>query len=279
MLKPIVAFSFFLITYHLQAQDDLPSSVWMSNHVKIDGNPAEWHKPLHFYDDNTKLFYAFANDDSNLYLCFQTSDEINQQKIMRAGMEVSLTSKAGDKHKIMISFPLAQQYTPINQGEAQDSIEKKSQKKNMKNNFLAQNTMMEVKGFTTRNGIIAINDSSGINTAINWDDKNQLTYEAAIPLKEFLGADFTVTNLSNSITMEVTINAVKKQHSGEHGGGGNSFGGHSRGGGMGGGHGHHHDGDTQGEPTASSSSFNEREALFQKTELKQKFILGEAVKN
>ena len=79
--------------------------------------------------------------------------------------------------------------------------------------------------------------------------------------------------------MEVVINAVKKQHSGEHGGGGNSFGGHSRGGGMGGGHGHHHDGDTQGEPTASSSSFNEREALFQKTELKQKFILGEAVKN
>ena len=38
MLKPVVAFSFFLITYHLQAQDDLPSSVWISNHDKYRKN-------------------------------------------------------------------------------------------------------------------------------------------------------------------------------------------------------------------------------------------------
>jgi len=279
MLKIIITAGYFFIVTALWAQDDAPVSQWINSPVKIDGNPAEWHKPLRFYDSNTKLFYAFANDGKNLYICFQAPDEMNQQKIMHAGMKISLISRTSDKHKVSVSFPLAQQYVPVKQPAGEDSTEKKFQKKNMKNNFLVQNTVMEVKGFTDRNGIIATNDSSGINTAINWDEGNILTYEISVPFAEFYGTGYTSTDLTKYITMDVEINAVSRANHADNAGNANSFGGRGRGGRMGGGQGHHRNNNTEAGQIDGSQPFSSRTAMFEKAELKQKFILASAVKN
>ena len=154
------------------AQDDIVKSSWVSSPVKIDGNPQEWKLPLKYYDAGTKLFFAFANDDKNLYLCFQAPDEMNQVKIMRAGMEIYLSTKG--KHKVSVTFPLADQVAATaSQNDNNDQAN--YDRKGRRTSFILQNTMMEVKGFETRNGLIPINDSSGINAAINWDDKDKLT--------------------------------------------------------------------------------------------------------
>jgi hypothetical protein len=269
----------FFISSLLWAQDVLPVAVWAVAPIKADGNPAEWNLPLRFYDNSTKLFFAFANNSKNLYLCFQTSDEINQQKILRAGMKVILISKTGDKRKVSINFPLAQQRLPLMEETAADSTEKHLERKNFKNNFLVQHRVMEVKGFATKNGAIEINDSSGINAAINWTDANLLTYEIVIPFAEFYGKEFDSDDLSKYITMEVEINAVQRQ---EHLGGGNrEGGGRMGGGGMGrgsvmgrrGGMGRQRS-SFGGDEAASGNGLGNRAAMYEKSELKQKFILS-----
>jgi hypothetical protein len=280
MQKAIITLTSLFICSLLWAQDDTPVSVWATTPVKADGKPEEWHLPLRFYDNNTKLLYAIANDSKNLYLCFQTSDEINQQKIMRAGMKVTLISKAGDKRKVSINFPLAQPHMLVKPEAGADSTEKHTERKDLKNNFLVQNTLMEVKGFATKNGAIEINDSSGINVAINWDDANQLTYEIVIPFAEFYGKQFSIEDLSKYITMEVEVNAVPKQeHSGGGGRGGEGRmggGGMGRGGGMGGrggGMGRQRS-NMGGDEAGGGNSFGSRAAMFEKSELKQKFTLS-----
>ena len=196
MIRNIPAIILIFFSTLSFAQDDIAKSSWISSPVKIDGKPQEWKLPLRYYDAGTKLFFAFANDDKNLYLCFQAPDEMNQVKIMRAGMEVYLSVKG--KHKVSVTFPLLR--TTCN-SPSQDDIsgQQNSDRKNRRTSFILQNTMMEVKGFETKNGLIPINDSSGINAAINWDENDKLTYEIAIPLKEWFGINYTLADISKDI--------------------------------------------------------------------------------
>ncbi|MGH2646563.1 MAG: hypothetical protein ACRDE8_03305 [Ginsengibacter sp.] len=274
-------FTIVLIFYcgHLFAQDDIPTSSWVSTPVKVDGNAQEWKLPLRLYDDATKLFFGFANDDKNLYLCFQTSDEINEMKILRAGMKIYLSTKGKDKHKVSINFPMQQKAeptTPSNEDTVQQAFERRSRR----SASFTKDTMMEVKGFTTRNGIIPINDNSGINAAINRDDANKLTYEISIPLKELFGADYSTEDLSKDIFLDAEVNAMSKSghtgnggggYSGRGGGGGRMGGGAGRLGGGGGGMHHNREGN---EGANSEQTGTDRSAMFEKAELKQKFILA-----
>lgn len=271
MSKILTAICFFLFVQTINAQDDIPGAVWIKEKVVIDGMATEWKKPLRFYDANTKLFYAFENDDKNFYLCFQTNDEINQQKILRGGVKVSLQAKTGDKRNVSIRFPLASREPQGKQHYGQDSTENKLRRENRKLDFLAQNTMMETKGFAERNGVIPINDTSGINAAINWDEAGDMIYEIAIPLKEVYGNGYTAADLSKYVLMEVEVNGVKR---GEHaeGGGGAGFGGRGRGGHMGGGGGRYRGTGTHEESNNGEGSFGNRMAMFEKTTLKQKFV-------
>ncbi len=214
MKKNSVAFVLMFVSVFSLAQDGTPKSTWVSSPVTIDGKANEWKLPLRFYDSGTKLFFAFANDDKNLYLCFQSPNKMFQTKIMGAGMEVSVSAKG--KHKVSVIFPLARQsastLTPADNNEQQ-----MTDYKNSNTAFILQNTSMEAKGFANRNGIIPINDTSGINAAINWDENNKLTYEIAIPYKEWFGADYSVNDMAKDISLEVTINALKQPRPGKNG--------------------------------------------------------------
>lgn len=272
MIKIIITAGSLFIANVLLAQDDMPQSTWMASPVKIDGIGNEWPKTLRFYDNSTKLFFAFANDDKNLYICFQSPDEMNQVKIMRAGMKINLAVKTSAKHNVSIIFPIARSTDNVQKPLAENGGDQQTRQKDRKNNFLVENTLMEVKGFATRTGTISINDSSGINAAINWDENNKMIYEIAIPLKEFYGAGFTLADMSKPVSLDVEVNAVSNNHS--YSGGGGGFG--SRGGGrMGGGGGHRRGNAAGGEERADETSRQEsRAAMFEKGELKEKFILA-----
>jgi hypothetical protein len=263
MIKNSLAFIFILASLFSFAQDGTPKATWMSSPVTIDGKPQEWKMPLRFYDDGTKLFFAFANDDKNLYLCFQAPDDMFQMKIMRAGMEVTLSVKGN--HKVSVTFPLPQQTLP----EASSSEQETTENKNRKTSFILQHTLMNVNGFATRNGMIPINDSSGINAAINWDESNKLTYEIAIPFKEWFGPGYKIADLSKDISLDITINAVKQKRnnpgeSGMHGGGGRM--------GNGGMH-HQRNADSEGEGKVLPGEY--KYSLYEKRKLKQKFVLAQ----
>ena len=241
---------------------------WVTSPVTIDGKAQEWKLPLRLYDNGTKLFFAFANDDKNLYVCFQAPDDMFQTKIMRAGMEVSLSAKG--KHKVSITFPLTQQSASTPQGD--NNEEQTTDRKNKRTSFILQNTMMNVKGFATRNGIIPINDTSGINAAMNWDDNNKLTYEIAIPFKQWLGEGYSIADIQKDISLDVEINALKQSH--RNNGGGES-GMTGKGGRMGGGGGMHHQRSENSDEENSVMPGQYKYSLYEKSKMKQKFILAQ----
>lgn len=274
MKKYLFAVSFVFITAFAFAQND-PASAWAKTNITIDGNAQEWNPPLKHYDSNSRLFFDFKNDSNNLYLCFQSTDEMNHIKITRAGMKIILESKINGKHKGTISFPLT-----LKQDSAAASSEREMRTdpafsfQKMHTAFLSGDTLMEVKGFTNKNGLIPSYDTSGIHAAINWDQKNTLTYEIAIPLKELLGNNYDIKDVSKNISLNVIINAMKRparseSSNGENeasgGGGGmsegrNGMGGMGRGGGRTGGQ--------------RYNQFQTGGPMYEKSELKQKFALA-----
>jgi len=270
VIKINLAIALLLVSKISFAQEGTPKSTWISSPVIIDGKASEWKLPLRFYDDGTKLFFAFANDDKNLYLCFQAPDNMFQMKIIRAGMEVSVSAKG--KHKVSITFPITQ--TSVTEPTKEDNNEmQNADKQNRRTNFILQNTMMDVKGFATRNGIIPINDTSGIYAAINWDENNKLTYEIAIPFKEWFGADYNIADIVKDISMDVTINALKQTRRNSDGGENGMPGGRGRMGGGGGGMHRQRNTDSDAESQVMPGEY--KYSLYEKSKLKQKFILAQ----
>ena len=122
---------------------------------------------------------------------------------------------------------------------------------------------MDVDGFATRNGMIPINDTSGINAAINWDESNKLTYEIAIPFKEWFGADYNIADLPKDVSLDITINALKQPHNNNSNSEKEtSAGGRHR----------DHNANSEGENHVLPGEYKYN--LYEKRRLKQKFILA-----
>jgi hypothetical protein len=259
------------------AQDN-SSAQWAKNNITVDGNAADWNAPLKHYDNDTRLFFDFKNDSNNLYLCFQTKDEMTEAKIMRAGMKIMISDKINGKHKSTINFPLGfKRQTRPTQTEDGIKPDPLSSHSVRHLNFLSQDTIMEVKGFADKNGLISANDVTGIHAAINWDSTNILTYEVAIPLNKLFGAGYNIKDFSKDISLNVVINAMaagsQNQSAGAFSGRGGHGGGRMGGGRMGGSGAIGHEGNrAEGEENGSYGS--ERAAMSQKSELKQKFALA-----
>ena len=205
MKKPLVFFLFISASAISFAQE-APVSSFAKNKIIINGNADDWNHPLKHYDNTTRLFFDFENDENNLYLSFQARDELNEEKILRAGMKIILSSKINGKHKSVINYPLP---APKNsENNDQITVDPMATGPDKHATFLAKDSLMEVKGFATQSGTISSKDTTGIHAAINWDSSKTLTCEIAIPLKEMFGENYDAKELSKDIFLEVVINAV-----------------------------------------------------------------------
>src|SRR6185312_8025996 len=142
-------FSFLVILVFIAtiafAQDN-STAQWAKNNITVDGNAADWNHSLKHYDNDTRLFFDFKNDTNNLYLCFQTKDEMTEAKIMRAGMKIIIINKINGKHKSSIDFPLGFKHAS-KQAQTDDTVKPDplSTQTNKHQHFLSRDTMMEVK--------------------------------------------------------------------------------------------------------------------------------------
>jgi hypothetical protein len=272
---------------------DVSTANWMAQPVTVDGIPAEWPKPLNFYDSDTRLLFAISNDSTHVYLCFESKDEQTQRKIMRAGMKVELDIRGKGKRSATISFPLppkeredvegntdnATATSTTNSRQPLDEANRKEEQALMRQRFLTDNITMDVKGFAFTNGILPIKGKN-ITVAMNWDSTGSLFYEIAVPITELFSNGYNAQELAKEITLNVEINALPQPPGrntermtaaapaggggGGFGGGGGGFGGRGmRGGGFGGGGG-------------GFRGNNDRSGLYKTTTFKQKFVLGNA---
>ncbi|MDE3183415.1 MAG: hypothetical protein KGM16_08355 [Bacteroidota bacterium] len=257
MNKFISAMFFLFLPAFIFAQYN-PKCEWTKEAITVDGNVVDWNPPLRNYDSESQLFFDFKNDDEKLYLCFQTKGESNQEKIMKSGMKIILSSKINGKHKSIIDFPLRS--SKVLAAKEELKLDPLMAEKNSHHSFIAKDTLMELKGFANTNGIVSSRQLSGARVAINWDSANTLNYEVAIPLKELFGNDFDATDLSKEISLTVVINALPAPRSKEEMDEFNSSERMKNGG--------------QTDAVSEQQKMAARYAIFQKTELKQKFFLA-----
>ena len=205
MLRISSLIFFTLVTAYSFSQTTTQSKR-VTKPVFVDGKTQEWITPFGLYESKTQLMFSITNNDSTLYLCFQCPDPVNQDKIMQAGMQVSITGKGKNKLNASIEFPLKK--TGKNGKAEQPVIENQLDLAGIKASFILNNYEMLTDGFTIQNGIFPIREKKGILIAMDWDSINTLNYEIAIPFRELFGASFTVADLTRELTLKVEIFAV-----------------------------------------------------------------------
>ena len=204
IVQRLIFLYILLINFNCGFSQSLVSTArWPTEKVRVDGIANEWANPLNFYDIKTHLMFGIANDSTRLYLCFQNPDEGAQSKLFRCGLKVSIAVKKL-KRKATLTYPLP------HSGEEDAGPNHAADMELLKNNFRLQSIMMVAEGFALHNGMLPVNDSSVIKTAINWNENNNMIYELAIPFTEIYGSNYSATDLANELTLQVEINAMEK---------------------------------------------------------------------
>jgi hypothetical protein len=200
--------------------------------VKVDGKLTEWGDSLAMYDSKTKLNYTIANDDTMLYVAAFVTDRQLKRKIMAGGITISVNGQ-GKKNKAgSITYPIPDKtafVAPRNHDDNTDDAPRPS---------LIEATSIRISGFKeVESDVITTSNTYGFNAALGFDDKHNLVYETAIPLK-LLHIKKGKNNLS-LLAVNIAINGMEKPKDGggdsEQGGGGRRGGGGMEGGGIGGG--------------------------------------------
>jgi len=192
------------------AQGNMLQAKRVYDAILIDGNTNDWPQPFSLFDNKTRLIYAIANDEENLYLCLKCPDEWNQVKIMEAGMIVTISDKGKPKLNAAIHFPMGKRKDkqPV---KAINPVQQ-PQIGLLRNNFILQNKQMNMEGFVSVNGVLPI-DSGSIRVSVRSDSLNTLIYEAKIPLKELM-----IDNYSRELLLQVVIHGIEQSQTfGENG--------------------------------------------------------------
>lgn len=235
--------------FKAQAQDI--HSQWTNTPVNIDGIPSEWPEPFRYYDGDTKLQFAVANDTANLYLCLKVTDEPTQMRIFRGGLNIWIDPKGKKKETTGVTFPMSASMSSsdmprsMQQSEAGAPIPGQTYQKHdfntVKAKIIAHQQTVKLTGFFgVPDQIAPLQNHYGINVAFGWDSLNILTIEYRIPIAlvqfHHLMPGDTLHKFGLGF-IEPPVEGGEGHHGGgEEGGGGNGGGGGygGRGGGMGG---------------------------------------------
>jgi len=161
--------------------------------IKVDGKATEWNNQFQAYNKATEIFYTISNDDDKLYLAVQATDLDIINKIICAGITLTIngTGKMKDQGGIAITYPIIE----IQNRQSGPSADLDNQFKLQADSFiLALNAEFGSKAKDIRvegvkeipNHLISIYNPEGIKAAAYFDDKTNFTYELAVPLK-YLG--------------------------------------------------------------------------------------------
>lgn len=167
----------------------------------IDGKIKDWGDTSMSYDVSTKCIYSIANDGSNLYIFVKSTDQMQQIKMIQGGIEIWIDTKMKRNKTTGIKFPLGggTMEMPANRNSQPDP-------KQMRQQLKLKMLNMELTGFRSEyNGKHSIYSTTHIKPVIDWDDKDNLIYELAIP---FSSLDTSLTTNLNNISIGFVIKAL-----------------------------------------------------------------------
>ncbi|MBW4888932.1 hypothetical protein KXQ82_04370 [Mucilaginibacter sp. HMF5004] len=165
-----------------RGQEKLTQNIIAPAVVKIDGKFTEWPEKQLSADRTGKINYIIANDDKNLYVVIKTADQSTTMRIMSAGITLAVNPKGKKKETYAVTFPIISQKDMAGQERVSPGVEGPDINA-MQRSMRSKMVIIGVKGFPLINfDQISIYNSYGIKTAIDFDEQNNLCYEAAIPL-------------------------------------------------------------------------------------------------
>lgn len=208
--------------------------------INIDGDLKDWGDSLRYYNEEKKINYTLANDNTTLYAAIRISDRVEQMQTLHAGITFSIDTHGKKKETFALTFPLAPAGTviPFAQRKDGDGEVTKEDRDELLRERITQLRNIKVEGFKDIEGdMITTSNTYGIKAAINYDADGSLVYEMAIPLSFFHTGDIT----KNEWAFNFKINGIQRpktdgaSEGGERMSGGGGRGGRGGGGGMGGG--------------------------------------------
>jgi len=219
--------AFILLALNTFAQKDTKQYMQKAPiDVNVDGKLTEWGDSLALYDIKTKLNYTVANNDTDLYVIAYVTDPKLRRKIMAAGITISVNPE-GKKHKTYsLTYPVPDGSAIFKPHTGDDDGE------DIKKPSLLQSTSIKVAGFKdVESDVITTANTYGFKAAIKLDDKHNMVYETAIPIK--------MLNIkpgkNDELEINIQVNAIERPTKSEGAeGGGMGGGGGGRGGGGGG---------------------------------------------
>jgi hypothetical protein len=184
-----------------KAQNEVSFSRELKVAVVVDGHSTDWEKPFNFFDNKTRLYFGIANDKDYLYLCFESPEPANHYKIIKTGLELSISTKSKKKVNCTINFPLSNKIGAVIGNPQLDMLTLHKE--------ALENQMLLASGFQFQNGLIE-SKSKDIEVVINWDSEENMIIEYKISLKGIFGSDFDIKNFDDPILLKADVKGFQK---------------------------------------------------------------------
>ncbi|WP_207632758.1 hypothetical protein [Foetidibacter luteolus] len=209
--------------------DYLQGASWQARPLNVDGYDSDWVKPLPYHDKKEKLDFNILNDSTNLYIIMTTADELTQRKILQGGLTVWVNNIAEktEQNAAGIAFPLGERSS---KGKSILPIMGPGSKnKVMELDQLKDYSLFGFGDEGVENVTYGEPNKQGVQVRLDFNEAEQLVYEAAIPLKAVFPKNTSGNYGRRNIAVGFVIDAVPPQPGDRN----NNGGGVSIGGGIG----------------------------------------------
>lgn len=179
----LFAFAILLTSFSLKAQN-VEENIRMVKPFKADGLSDEWEEPLNQYNDATKLAFALANDDKNLYIIIESLDPQTTFSVLRGGITLNINTQGKKKDGIKLIFPLIERPPMLKASEMTEGKDRATPQW-QEDRSREQTVMKSIKIFGFKNikdGNLPVVNEEDIKTGMNIRPNKDLTYELSIPL-------------------------------------------------------------------------------------------------
>lgn len=175
---------------------DLPAPVPMPKApagVNVDGQLGEWQDSSFVYNNGSKIKYIITSDDSYLYLTANLDKKGIKQKVLGAGITISINTEGKKKKTYSFTYPVPVTDESLNYVAKQHARQNKA----------------KTDGFKGIDDDITLPDDHGFKAAFAFKDDGTMGYEVAIPLKAL-----NFKPGANSLNINITVNALDKPSNG-----------------------------------------------------------------
>lgn len=218
----LIFLSYIVFTEQANSQPKVQQgSIWAPANIKIDGKTAEWNNKFQAYNKAINIFYTIANDDKNLYLVLQATDQNIIYKIINGGIIVTInnTGKKNTANDVKISYPIFGiknlpminlRDKPVPVKTAANNVARVDSFRNSLNVQLENNSKnIKVSGVSSiPDSLISVYNDLGIQPAERFDNQLAYTYELAFPIKYLKSAGIDPAHIYYNIKVRGRLSGL-----------------------------------------------------------------------